>query len=59
MPTHVFIDAEECDIYDNSVVLCEHIITIDKTHLHYKLFDLPSTYHRRINNALSISLGLE
>lgn len=58
MPTHVFVNAEDCNVFENSVVLCEHIITIDKKHLQYKLFELPFSYLKKINNAAKISLDL-
>lgn len=58
MPTHVYVNADDCEVFENSIVLCEHIITIDKKHLHSKLFELPMSYLKRINRAVQVSLGL-
>lgn len=58
MPTHVHVDAESCDIYSDSTVLCEQIMTVPKQSLQYKLFELPMSYLKKINNAIGISLDL-
>lgn len=58
MPTHVFVDANDCGIFCDSTVLCEQVITVTKERLKFKIFEMPMTYLKKINNALNVSLNL-
>ncbi|WP_440118505.1 type II toxin-antitoxin system PemK/MazF family toxin [Paenibacillus sp. QZ-Y1] len=58
MPTHVLLEADKCDIADNSILLCEQIMTLNKNeNLVNKLFTLPEEYSPAISRAIDISLG--
>lgn len=59
MPTHINVDAAVCGLSKDSVVLLEQIRTLDKQRLREKMGNLPETDMNRINNALSVSVGLE
>lgn len=58
-PTHVFFDSNECGMADDSILLCEQIMTINKEeNLLRKLFDIPTHYNDEITRALSVSIGV-
>lgn len=59
MPTHISVDAAVCGLSKDSVVLLEQIRTLDKKRLREKMGNLPETDMDRINNALSVSMGLD
>lgn len=59
MPTHINVNASVCGLSKDSVVLLEQIRTLDKQRLREKMGNLPETDMNRINNALSVSVGLE
>lgn len=59
MPTHISVDAAVCGLSKDSVVLLEQIRTLDKQRLREKMGNLPETDMTRINNALSVSVGLD
>ena len=59
MPTHIKVDAAVCGLSKDSVVLLEQIRTLDKQRLKEKMGNLPETDMSRINNALSVSVGLD
>lgn len=58
MPTHVFVNADDCEVFEDSVVMFEQIFTVDKRNLRDKLFELPSTYIEKVNKAMMVSLEL-
>lgn len=58
MPTHIEIDAEDCGLSRNSVVLLEQVRTIDKRRLKEKIGHLDSGMMQQVNTALEISFGL-
>lgn len=59
LPTHISVDAAVCGLSKDSVVLLEQIRTLDKHRLREKMGNLPESDMRRINGALSLSIGLE
>lgn len=59
LPTHIKLSAENCGLSKNSIVLLEQIRTIDKKRLKEKMGKLDDISMERVNNALSVSFGLE
>ncbi len=59
MPTHINVNASVCGLSKDSVVLLEQIRTLDKQRLREKMGNLPESDMSRINNALSVSIGLD
>lgn len=58
LPTHIEINAQNCGLAKNSVVLLEQIRTIDKTRLKERMGMLDEDAMYQVNSALSISFGL-
>ena len=58
LPTHIEISADDYGLPKNSVILLEQIRTIDKRRLKEKIGHINEDLVRRINQALSISIGL-
>lgn len=58
LPTHINVNADECGLPKDSVVLLEQIRTIDKQRLKEKMGNLPDNDMDKINKALSVSFGL-
>ena len=58
LPTHVEISAENNGLAKNSVVLMEQLRTIDKRRLQDLIGYVEPECMDKINNAMSISLGL-
>lgn len=58
LPTHISVNADECGLSKDSVVLLEQIRTIDKARLKERMGNLPENDMDRINRALSVSFGL-
>lgn len=59
MPTHIELSAENFGLSRDSVVLMEQIRTIDKKRLKEKMGRLNDDYMHRVDEALSVSFGLE
>lgn len=59
MPTHINVNASVCGLSKDSVVLLEQIRTLDKKRLKEKMGNLPETDMDRIDDALSVSIGLK
>ena len=59
LPTHISLDAADCGLAKDSVVLLEQVRTLDKTRLRERMGELGSTDMRRVDGALSVSFGLE
>ena len=59
MPTHICVNASVCGLSKDSVVLLEQIRTLDKKRLKEKMGNLPERDMDRIDNALSVSIGLK
>lgn len=58
LPTHVEIDAKTYGLDRDSVILLEQIRTIDKQRLTDKITHLDDELMARVNEGLSISVGL-
>lgn len=58
LPTHIEVDAQNCGLAKDSVVLLEQVRTIDKRRLKEKMGSLDNTSMGRVNEALSVSFGL-
>ena len=58
LPTHIEIEAKSFGLSKNSVVLLEQISTLDKKRLKEKMARLDGGVMHRVDNAISVSLGL-
>ena len=58
LPTHVELSAKQHGFDRDSVILCEQIRTIDKQRLTDKITHLDDETMRKVNESLSISIGL-
>ena len=58
MPTHVEISANDFGLAKDSVILLEQIRTVDKRRLREKIGTLSDGLMTRVNQALSVSLGI-
>lgn len=58
LPTHVALPAEGEGLLKPSIVLAEHIRTIDKRRLRERIGSLPSGIMAEVNRAVALSLGL-
>ena len=58
LPTHIDVQASSCGLTKDSVVLLEQVRTIDKRRLKEKMGTLPTSDMTKINNAITISMGL-
>lgn len=58
LPTHIQVSADGCGLAKNSIVLLEQVRTIDKKRLKEKMGNLDLPDMNRINQALSVSLGI-
>ena len=58
LPTHIEINAQNCGLAKNSVVLLEQIRTIDRKRLKERMGMLDEDAMYQVNSALSISFGL-
>ena len=59
MPTHIELAAKDYGINKDSVILLEQIRTIDKKRLREKIGHLDGLLMNTVNDALSISFGLD
>ena len=59
LPTHIEVQADQCGLAKDSIVLLEQIRTIDKKRLKDKMGELDLNSRDKVNTALSISFGLE
>ena len=59
LPTHIEIDAKEYGLSRDSVILLEQVRTIDKQRLREKIGRLDDVQMEKVNNAITISFGLE
>lgn len=59
LPTHIKLNAERCGLAKDSVVLLEQVRTLDKKRLKERMGSLDDNSMHLINEALSISFGLE
>lgn len=58
LPTHIEVNALDCGLTKNSVVLLEQVRTIDKKRLREHMGTLDSADMNKVNNAISVSFGL-
>ena len=58
LPTHIEINAQNCGLAKDSIVLLEQIRTIDKQRLKEHMGHLDEGAMNKIDEALSISFGL-
>lgn len=58
LPTHIEVDAGNCGLAKDSVVLLEQVRTIDKRRLKEKMGSLDNTDMRKVDHALTVSFGL-
>lgn len=59
MPTHIPICGQGCGLQKDSVVLLEQIRTLDKQRLKEKMGSIDENSMSRVDNAISISFGLQ
>lgn len=58
LPTHVEISSEEYGLNKDSVILLEQVRTIDKRRLKDKIGHISNELMEKVDNSLSISVGL-
>jgi len=58
MPTHIDVYADKFGLAKDSVILLEQIRTIDKKRLKEKMGHLDRSVMQKVNDALSVSFGL-
>ncbi|MBR5089062.1 MAG: type II toxin-antitoxin system PemK/MazF family toxin [Ruminiclostridium sp.] len=58
LPTHISLDAVNCGLAKDSVVLLEQVRTLDKKRLKERMGELDSKDMQRVDGALSVSFGL-
>lgn len=59
LPTHIDVYAEKYGLARDSVILLEQIRTLDKKRLKEKMGHLDDAVMSRVNNAITVSFGLE
>ena len=59
LPTHIQVNAHNCGLSKDSVVLLEQVRTIDKKRLREKMGILDKSDMFKIDKALSVSFGLD
>ena len=58
LPTHVELNARQCDMVRDSVILLEQLRTIDKQRLKEKICHIDEDIQEKVDRALRISLEL-
>lgn len=58
LPTHISINAKDCGLQKDSVVLLEQVRTLDKQRLKERMGELDGDSMGRVDSALSVSFGL-
>ena len=58
LPTHISVDADNCGLAKDSIVLLEQVRTIDKQRLKEKMGSLDNSSMNMVDKALSVSFGL-
>ncbi len=58
LPTHIEVDARDCGLAKDSIVLLEQVRTIDKRRLRERMGALDGNDMGKVNHALSVSFGL-
>lgn len=57
LPTHISVDAVDCGLQKDSIVLLEQVRTLDKKRLKERMGNLPTDEMNKVNRALSVSFG--
>ncbi len=58
LPTHIRVNADGCGLAKDSIVLLEQVRTLDKKRLKEKMGALDGADMGRVDQALSVSLGI-
>jgi mRNA interferase MazF len=58
LPTHISVNADNCGLAKDSIVLLEQVRTIDKQRLKEKMGSLDNGAMDMVDKALSVSFGL-
>ena len=58
LPTHISVEASDCGLAKDSIVLLEQVRTIDKQRLKEKMGSLDMVSMGMVDKALSVSFGL-
>ena len=58
LPTHISVEASDCGLAKDSIVLLEQVRTIDKQRLKERMGNLSTNDMNKINKALTVSFGL-
>ena len=58
LPTHISVEASDCGLAKDSIVLLEQVRTIDKQRLKEKMGSLDMVSMGMVDRALSVSFGL-
>lgn len=58
LPTHIQVNAQECGLAKDSIVLLEQVRTLDKQRLKDRMGALEAGDMGKVNHALSVSFGL-
>ena len=58
LPTHIKVNADNCGLSRDSVVLLEQVRTLDKQRLKEKMGSLDNNSMDKVNKALTVSFGL-
>lgn len=58
LPTHIWIGSDFPNLYRNSMILLEQVRTIDRSRLKEYIGSLNTGQMRRMNQAITVSLGL-
>ena len=58
LPTHIQVNADQCGLAKDSIVLLEQVRTIDKCRLKERMGNLDNREMDKINRALNVSFGL-
>ena len=59
LPTHITVEAENCGLAKDSIVLLEQVRTIDKKRLKEKMGSLDNAAMNKVDKALTVSFGLD
>lgn len=59
LPTHIQVNADNCGLSKDSIVLLEQVRTLDKRRLREKMGNLDKSDMYKIDRALSVSFGLD
>ncbi len=58
LPTHISVEANDCGLAKDSIVLLEQVRTIDKQRLKERMGSLDCNSMNMVDKALSVSFGL-